>query len=101
MSDEKQDLPELTNKDKLNQINSSLENLKVTESACAELLKDKKIKIVNLADTSDDPLSLTLQGNAVTSVIRPILQGVESSRLQLVSIKEQILEVIEKEINGK
>jgi hypothetical protein len=90
--------PELSNKEKLEQINQSLGNLRATEAACSEILKNKKIKIIDLADTSEDPLSLTLNGNAVVSVIRPIVQGVEQSRTQLVALKEQLLDLIEKEI---
>lgn len=92
---------ELTNKEKLAHINTQLESLKATEVACDEILKDKNIRIVNLADTSEDPLALTITGNAVISVIRPIAQGVQSNRNQLVSMKEQLLTLIEKEVTAK
>ena len=92
---------ELTNKEKLAQVNLQLESLKATEVACDEILKDKNIKIVNLADTSEDPLALTITGNAVISVIRPVVNGVQSNRNQLVSIKEQLLVLIEQEITTK
>lgn len=86
---------ELTLQEKLGQVNAQLANLKATEGACAEFLKDKNIKIVNAADESDEPLSLNLTGNAVASVIRPIVQGVNQNKEQLISIKEQLLEAIE------
>ena len=92
---------ELTLQEKLEQVNINLNNLKATEAACAEILKDKHIKIVNMADTSEDPLSLTLQGNAVVAVIRPITQGIEANRAQLVAIKEQLLAAIEKQLTEK
>ena len=97
MSEEK----ELTLQEKLAQVNTNLNNLKATETACADILKDKHIKIVNMADTSEDPLSLTLQGNAVVAVIRPIVQGIEANRNQLVAIKEQLLSAIEAELASK
>lgn len=86
---------ELTLQEKLGQVNAQLANLKATEGACIEFLKDKNIKIVNAADESAEPLSLSLTGNAVASVIRPIVQGVNQNKEQLVSIKEQLLEAIE------
>lgn len=92
---------ELTTQEKLANVNTRLENLRMTEAACGELLKDKNIKIVNLADESEDPLSLTLNGDAVVSVIRPIAQGVVANRNQLVTIKEQLLAAVEAEMNAK
>ena len=89
---------ELTNKEKLEQVNAQLNSLAATEAACEEILKDKNIKIVNLADESEDPLALTITGNAVISVIRPIVNGVQSNRAQLIKIKEQLLALIEEEV---
>ena len=71
------------------------------EAACAEILKDKNIKILNLADESEEPLSLTLTGDAVVSVIRPIASGITANRNQLVAIKEQLLAAVEAEMTAK
>jgi len=98
MADE---VKELTLQEKLAQVNANLNSLRATENACSEILKDKNIKIVNLADTTEDPLTLTLQGNAVVAVIRPIVQGVEANRTQLIAIKEQLLAAIEAELTAK
>lgn len=92
---------ELTLQEKLAQVNAQLGNLKATEAACAEILKEKNIKIVNVADESEEPLSLNITGNAVTSVIRPIVQGVTANKDQLVSIKEQLLMALEAEMAGE
>ena len=91
---------ELTLQEKLEQVNMQLNNLRATEAACVEILKDKNIKIVNVADESEEPLSLNLTGNAVVSVIRPIVQGVTANKEQLVSIKEQLLMAKEQEMVG-
>lgn len=91
---------ELTLKEKLAQVNANLNSIKQTEAACAEILKDKNIKIVNLADESEEPLSLTLTGNAVTSVIRPIVTGITQNRDQLIAIKEQLLSAMEAEVTA-
>lgn len=92
---------EPTNQEKLAQVNANLNSLKATEVACAKILENKSIKIVDLSDTSEDPLSLTLNGNAVMAVLRPIMQGVESNRNQMISIKEQLLSLIEQEMTKK
>lgn len=91
---------ELTLQEKLAQVNTQLNNLKATETACAEILKDKNIRIVNVADESEEPLSLTLTGSAVVSVIQPIVQGVAANRDQLVAIKEQLLAAMETQLTG-
>lgn len=102
MAEEKkvEEQKELTLQEKLAQVNVQLNNLKATEAACVEILKDKNIKIVNVADESDEPLSLNLTGNAVTSVIRPIVQGVTANKDQLVAIKEQLLMAMEQAMAG-
>ncbi|MBP6914367.1 hypothetical protein KBB74_02645 [Candidatus Parcubacteria bacterium] len=92
---------EMTTQEKLAQVNANLNSLKATETACAKILENKTIKIVDLSDTSEDPLSLTLSGNAVVAVLRPIIQGVESNRNQMIAIKEQLLALIEQEIAKK
>lgn len=89
---------ELTLQERLAQVNAQLNNLRSTEAACNELLKDKNIRITNLADESEEPLALTITGNAVTTVVRPILQGVVANKEQLVSIKEQILAAMEQSL---
>jgi hypothetical protein len=65
------------------------------------MVRGKNIRIVNLADESEEPLSLTITGNAVNSVIGPIAQGVSSNRNQLVAIKEQLLAALESELASK
>jgi len=95
------DEKEMTLQEKLAQINANLNSLKATEAACSKILENKTIKIVDLSDTSEDPLSLTLNGNAVVAVLRPIVQGVEANRNQMISIKEQLLSAIEEEISKK
>lgn len=92
---------EMTTQEKLAQVNANLNSLKATETACAKILENKTIKIVDLSDTSEDPLSLTLSGNAVVAVLRPIIQGVENNRNQMIAIKEQLLALIEQEIAKK
>lgn len=92
---------EMTTQEKLAQVNANLNSLKATEVACAKILENKSIKIVDLSDTSEDPLSLTLNGNAVVAVLRPIMQGVENNRNQMITIKEQLLALIEQEIAKK
>jgi len=92
---------EMTTQEKIAQVNANLNSLKATETACAKILENKTIKIVDLSDTSEDPLSLTLSGNAVVAVLRPIIQGVESNRNQMIAIKEQLLALIEQEIAKK
>ncbi len=89
---------ELTTQEKLTQVNTQLNSLRATEAACVEILKEKNIRITNLADESEEPLSLTLTGNAVTSVIRPIVTGVTTNKDQLVAIKEQLLAIRETEL---
>lgn len=91
---------ELTLQERLAQVNTQLSSLRQTEAACAEILKNKNIRIVDLADESEEPLSLTLTGNAVTTVIRPIVQGISSNKEQLITIKEQLLTVMEQEVSG-
>ena len=92
------DEQELTLQEKLTRVNGSLNDLRATEAACNEILKEKRIKIINLADTSEDPLALTLNGNATVAVIQPILRGVDANREQLVTIKEQLLAALEAEL---
>ena len=101
MSEVQEEKEELTLKEKLSQVNAQLGNLKATEAVCVEFLKDNNIRIVNAADTSDEPLSLNLTGNAVASVIRPIVQGVTQNKEQLISIKEQLLTAIEQEMTAE
>jgi hypothetical protein len=100
MAEEKkvEEQKELTTQEKLAQVNMQLNNLKATEAACAEILKDKNIKIVNVADESEEPLSLNITGNAVTAVVRPIVQGVTQNKDQLIAIKEQLLAIREQEM---
>lgn len=90
---------ELTVAERLTQVNAQLSSLRSTEAACAEILKNKNIRITDLADESEEPLSLTLTGNAVTTVIRPVLQGVTANKDQLVAIKEQLLAMREQELS--
>jgi hypothetical protein len=90
---------ELTTKQKIEQINVQLKNLDATFMASEDIIKGKNIKIVNLADTSADPVALTITGNAVIDVIRPIITGVSGNRNQLITMKEQLLAQREAELN--
>jgi len=92
---------EMTTQEKLAQVNANLNSLKATEAVCTKMLENKTIKIVDLSDTSEDPTFLSLNGNAVIAVLRPIMQGVENNRAQMISIKEQLLAMIEQEIVKK
>lgn len=92
---------ELTTQEKIVQVNAQLESLSQTENACVEMAKGKNIKIVNLADEGEEPLSLTITGNAVNSIINPIVQGVSANRNQLIALKEQLLSMLESELVSK
>lgn len=90
----KQELTQEEAKEQLKRVSEDLRNLAATRAACEQILKNKNIKIVDLADETDDPLSITLSGNAVESVIMPLYRGVNANREQLINAKEQLLNIV-------
>lgn len=78
-------------RNQLQEVSTQLQNLASTRAACSQMMQNQKIKIVDLTDESEDPLAITLQGNAASQVLSPLLQGVNANREQLINIKENLL----------
>ena len=78
-------------RNQLKEVSAQLQNLASTRAACSQMMQNQKIKIVDLTDESEDPLAITLQGNAASQILTPLLQGVSANREQLINIKENLL----------
>lgn len=78
-------------RNQLKEVSAQLQNLASTRAACSQMMQNQKIKIVDLTDESEDPLAITLQGNAASQILTPLLQGVSANREQLINIKERLL----------
>jgi hypothetical protein len=98
MSDAAPAVVEKTSKERLEEINAQLKNVNATLVVCEEIVKSKNIRIVNGADTSDQPTYITMTGDAVVEVVRPIITGVGANRAQLISAKEAVLADLEAEL---
>lgn len=100
MSDQEQTLEKQEQenpKETLKQVSEQLKSLSATRAACMTMIQNQKIKIVDETDESEDPLSITLNGQAAAGLLTPLLQAVNANREQLINQKEYLLNLIEGE----
>jgi len=91
-------VPQKTPKERLEEINTQLKNVNATLVVCEEIVKSKNIRILNGADTSTEPVYITMTGDAVVEVVRPIITGVSANRAQLITAKEAALADLEAQL---
>jgi hypothetical protein len=91
------DQQELNPKEMLKQVSERLQSLSATRAACQQMIENQQIKIVDATDESEDPLSITLSGQAAATVLSPLLQGVNANREQLINQKEALLNQLDPE----
>lgn len=100
MSDQQtqeQEQEQVDPKEALKQLSEQLKSLSATRAACVTMINNQKIRIVDETDESEDPLSITLNGQAASGLLTPLLQAVNANREQLINQKEQLLNQIEGE----
>ena len=100
MSDvvQEQQEPEKNPKDILKEVSAQLQSLSATRAACTSMMQNQKIRIVDETDESEDPLSITLSGQAAVGLLQPLLQAVNVNREQLINQKEYLLNELDKEV---
>lgn len=84
-------------KEALKQVSEQLKSLSATRAACITMINNQKIKIVDETDETEEPLSISLNGQAVSGLLSPLLQAVNANREQLINQKEYLLNQIEGE----
>lgn len=81
-------------KQQLQRVSSQIQNLNNTRAACAQMIQDQKIKLVDEGQEiqeGEDPLSISLSGQMVNQLLTPFIQSLNTFREQLIDMKEQIL----------
>ena len=81
----------------LKEVSAQLQSLSATRAACATMMQNQRIRIVDETDESEDPLSITLNGQAAQGLLQPLLQAVNANREQLINQKEYLLNQLDEE----
>lgn len=88
-------------RDQLKQVSANLQNINATLTTVGKLIEIGKVNVTDGTEGVENPASLTLNGEIVGAVLRPVTATLNRRKEQMLSIKEQILAALEGEISGE
>ena len=93
-------MAEETLNEKLTKVSEELQNQTTTRLACDKLIEGGSVKIVDATEQKEgaEPITISISGDVVANVLRPIIDLVNAKRERLLAVKEQILNQIEADI---
>lgn len=87
-------------KDQLKQVSANLTNINATLQTISKLIEAGKISVVDDTEGVENPASISLNGDIVGAVLRPVINTLSRRKESTLAIKEQILNALEDEMSG-
>ena len=88
-------------KDQLAMVSANLQNSNATLATVGKLTEIGKVTIADATEGVENPIALTLNGNIVADIFKPVVATLNQRKEQMLGIKEQILAALENEISGE
>lgn len=85
-------------KDQLKQASANLQNINATLQTISALIEAGKINVSDATEGVENPNSISLNGEIVGSVLRPVISTLNRRKENTLAIKEQILAALESEV---
>lgn len=88
-------------RDQLKQASANLQNINATLTTVSKLIEAGKVSVADATEGVEEPAMITLNGEIVGAVLRPVTATLNRRKEQMLSIKEQILTALESEASGE
>jgi len=88
-------------RDQLKQVSVNLQNINATLTTVSKLIEVGKVSVSDATEGVEEPAMITLNGEIVGAVLRPVTATLNRRKEQMLAIKEQILSALEGEFSGE
>ena len=82
-------------------VSDRINNINATRETCLKLIQEGAIKIVSVAPVTEgaEPVSMDISGEIVSTILSPVVRVLEKRKEDFISLKENLLNTIEKELS--